>query len=82
MSDQKLLDLVEGNARVINEIYCLVNSMAKGIALVLTILERGGVIPLPDDSDPRPDDSVDIEPEPTADKGTLSALEPGEEVTK
>jgi hypothetical protein len=78
MSDQKLLDLVEGNARVINEIYCLVNSMSKGIALVLTILERGGVIPLPDDSDPRPDDSADIEPETTADNQTLSTVEPGE----
>ena len=41
--ERKLLDLVEGNARVIDEIYCLVDSISKGIALVLTMLERKGV---------------------------------------
>jgi hypothetical protein len=46
--ERKLLDLVEGNARVINEIYCVVDSISKGIALVLTMLERKGVERDPD----------------------------------
>jgi hypothetical protein len=41
-AEVKLLDLVEGNAKVINEIYCLVDLMSKGIALVLIMLERKG----------------------------------------
>jgi hypothetical protein len=41
-TEVKLLDLVEGNAKVINEIYCLVDLMSKGIALVLIMLERKG----------------------------------------
>jgi hypothetical protein len=41
-AEVKFLDLVEGNAKVINEIYCLVDSISKGIALVLTMLERKG----------------------------------------
>jgi hypothetical protein len=43
---------LEGNfstwAKVIDEIYCLVDSISKGIALVLTMLERKGVERDPD----------------------------------
>jgi hypothetical protein len=40
MSDQKLLDLVEGNARVINEIYESVMTLRKAVAIVQTLLEE------------------------------------------
>jgi hypothetical protein len=119
MSDQKLLDLVEGNARVINEIYESVMTLRKAVAIVQTLLEeqledpeeqlkkvglRHAIrYPLPswsvlesllkalDQVEERPDAgaggedlegdgigdepsrSADIEPETTADKGTLSA---------
>jgi hypothetical protein len=38
-AEVKLLDLVKGNAKVIDKIYCLVNSISRGIALILTMLE-------------------------------------------
>jgi hypothetical protein len=98
---QKLLDLVDGNARVINEIYDSVMTLRKAVAIVQTLLEEqledpeeqlkkvgirhaewDGESPHPygcdgleDDPDDDAGGSADIEPETTADKGTLSALE-------
>jgi hypothetical protein len=77
MSDQKLLDLVEGNARVINEIYESVMTLRKAVAIVQTMLEEQ--LEDPEEQLKKVglrhalQDSADIEPETTADNQTLSA---------
>jgi hypothetical protein len=40
MSDQNILDLVEGNAKVINEIYESVMILRRAVAIVQTLLEE------------------------------------------
>jgi transcription elongation factor Elf1 len=69
--ERKLLDLVEGNARVIDEIYCLVDSISKGIALVLTMLERKGVELEHGELEGDPDPHHAVEHPPPAGDGEL-----------
>jgi transcription elongation factor Elf1 len=66
-AEVKLLDLVEGNAKVIDEIYCLVDSISKGI------LERkGGEIEHGELGDPDPRHAGE-HPPPAGERKRLSA---------
>ena len=82
--ERKLLDLVddlvEGNARVIDEIYCVVDSISKKIALVLTMLERKGVEFEHGELEGDPDPRHAVEHPPPAGDGELEhgELEHGE----